>query len=44
MKVVTIMCNDFTGKRVNGCEECEAQTSGACVECLVDQINEKGEN
>jgi hypothetical protein len=44
MKVVTIMCDDFTGIKVIGCEECESQKTGACVECLIEQINEKGEN
>jgi len=36
------MSNDFTGVRVDGCEECEAQKSGACIECLQDQIDENG--
>lgn len=34
------MKDDFTGRKVDGCEECESQSHGACIECLVDQLKE----
>ncbi len=38
--IFSLSKDDFTGTRVDGCEECESQEYGACIECLLDQLEE----